>query len=272
MTGLLDSKFDSAIQIAGNLIPGAELKFSFGAVENATANKVLDLWWPAFDDVTHAAIPFPTTASKINLESNSAADSAAGIGARKVRVRGVDSSFNELSEIVDMDGINPVQTVKSYLRAKFDVFKVGEYESGIDKNGNKGVITATRDSDSILVGTIGLDSQGVPNTVDYNSLISVPRGKRASIVLLIPNVDSVKTIDFILNTRSADPAVVSASDKPVQDRPAKLKKISGLKELDFSSAPYAIPEMTDFWFTIETDAGGGDAEITVAYYLLDNEG
>lgn len=60
--------------------------------------------------------PFQTTATKLEILSASASDTAAGTGARTVTVQGLDGNFNQISETMTLNGVTPVQSVNSYLR------------------------------------------------------------------------------------------------------------------------------------------------------------
>ena len=67
---------------------------------------------------------YPSTAAALNVVSTNANDTAAGTGARTVRVTGLDANWNEISEIVTLNGLTPVQTVNSYLRADIKAKKI----------------------------------------------------------------------------------------------------------------------------------------------------
>jgi len=57
-----------------------------------------------------------STAAVLELVSSSAADAAAGTGARTVQVWGLDSLYNELIEVVTLTGTTPVLTSGLFLR------------------------------------------------------------------------------------------------------------------------------------------------------------
>lgn len=60
--------------------------------------------------------PFPTAATSFEVVSTQAADSAAGIGARTIRISGLDANYDEVSEIVTMNGTTPVAVVTQFFR------------------------------------------------------------------------------------------------------------------------------------------------------------
>lgn len=62
------------------------------------------------------AYPFPAAAAATTIVSGSASDTAAGTGARTVKVIGLDANFSEINEVVTLNGATPVNLVGVYLR------------------------------------------------------------------------------------------------------------------------------------------------------------
>jgi hypothetical protein len=62
------------------------------------------------------AYPFQSTATVLEILSASANDTAAGTGGRTFLLEGLDANFNPINETLTLNGVTPVQTVKSYLR------------------------------------------------------------------------------------------------------------------------------------------------------------
>lgn len=90
---------------------------------------------------TQALYDFPTQATTATIVSSSAADDLGSTGAQIVLIEGLDADYNEIWEVVNMDGTTPVVTTNSYYRINF--FRV--VLSGTGKT-NAGNITATVDS------------------------------------------------------------------------------------------------------------------------------
>lgn len=69
-------------------------------------------------DIVAVAIPFPdqTVGEQMTLVSDSANDTAAGSGARTVKIHYLDDSGNYLHEVVTMNGVTPVNTVATNIR------------------------------------------------------------------------------------------------------------------------------------------------------------
>lgn len=57
-----------------------------------------------------------TSPEVIQISSSSANDTAAGTGARTLRIEGLDGNYDLQSEIVVLNGVTPVNTVNTYLR------------------------------------------------------------------------------------------------------------------------------------------------------------
>ena len=83
----------------GNL-PGETWVHKFGGNPAASTN---------LEPLTVGAVyATPTTAQTLELLSDDTGDTSAGLGARKVVVEGLDSSFNIQSETVTMNGTTAV--------------------------------------------------------------------------------------------------------------------------------------------------------------------
>ena len=99
-----------------------------------------DLW-----DIGGLYTGFPPgtqTPEKFSIVSDSANDTAAGSGARTVRIFGLDSDWNELDETVTMNGTTPVLTTNTYRRfIRAQVISSGG--SVANTNFNAGNITGT---------------------------------------------------------------------------------------------------------------------------------
>jgi hypothetical protein len=60
-------------------------------------------------------LPLPAAALRMKVSSSSANDTAAGTGARTVFVAGLDANYNEISEIVTLNGQTAVLTTQFFL-------------------------------------------------------------------------------------------------------------------------------------------------------------
>lgn len=123
------------------------------------------------------AMTWPSSAAVATIVSTSANDAAAGTGARTVTVYGVDSSYDEISETVNMNGTSNVNTVNSYLHIdRLRVITVGS--GGV----NEGEITAT------IGGSVVCD-------------MPAGNGQSTTTHIIVPNSEVSGEVPFLVNCR-----------------------------------------------------------------------
>lgn len=144
------------LQVARGQIQGHKSVVVFGFNPDVDTSQVSV--WPL-----PSLITFPSNALQMTVSSSNANDTSAGTGARTIVVQGLDADYNEVSEIVTMNGQTPVTMIASLLRINYAyVLTAG---SG---NGAAG---------DIYIGT-GTVTAGVPATTydivkfDYNTTIT----------------------------------------------------------------------------------------------------
>lgn len=156
-----------ALQVSRGQIPGHRSVTVFGYNPDVDTSRVTV--WPYT-----GILPLPAAALQMKVSSSSANDTAAGTGARTVFVAGLDANYNEISEIVTLNGQTAVLTTQSFLH--INNAYVATAGSGLSAAGDiyfgEGTVTA-----------------GVPATVydlikfDYNQRITgsytVPAGYTA---------------------------------------------------------------------------------------------
>lgn len=115
-------------------------------------------------------------AAKVQISSSSAADTAAGTGARTVEIIGCNDSFNIISEVLALNGQTQVESVLLYRR----VFEVNVLTTGT------GIINAG-DIYVVKTGTGGTITAGVPGTLT-SGCVKIPVGyaKSTSGVFVVP--------------------------------------------------------------------------------------
>lgn len=91
-----------------------------------------------------------TTSAICTLSSSSASDTAAGIGARVIIIYGLDINYNEISEVVTLNGVVEVSTTLSYFR----VNSIKVVEAGTNQT-NVGNITMTHTGTIIQYINVG---------------------------------------------------------------------------------------------------------------------
>lgn len=103
---------DFALQVSRGQIPGHRAVTVFGFINDVDQTEVTV--WPYTGLMTH-----PATAIALKVSSSNAADTSAGTGARTVLIQGLDADYNEISEVVTLNGQTAVTTAKSYLRINY---------------------------------------------------------------------------------------------------------------------------------------------------------
>jgi len=106
---------------------------------------------------TGGAIWLPLSSpERMSIVSTDAGDTVLGVGARTLKVSGLDSDYEEIEELVDLDGLTPVLTTQSFLR--INDLLVLDWGSGVGKH-NLGQISATAE--------LSLTNQGIVDS-EYN--------------------------------------------------------------------------------------------------------
>ena len=128
-----------------------------------------DIWEGA------TAYPFLAAASKLEILSASANDTAAGTGARVMMIVGLDANYNVISENITMNGVTPVVTQNSYLRVN-------------------GLNIANAGSGFVNAGDITLRVQGAGAT---QAIARATFGYAKSCVYTVPNGSTLLVTDVL---------------------------------------------------------------------------
>lgn len=110
--------------------------------------------------------PYQTSAQTIEALSASADDAAAGTGAQKVKISGLDENWDVIHEEVTLDGVTPVTTTQTFLR----VYRAAVTDVG-SGNINAGDITIR-----VSPGGSTLASLPAGEGSTFLSLLPIPRG------------------------------------------------------------------------------------------------
>ena len=148
------------LQIARGQIAWHKPLFKFG--NNTTVGNSLETIW-----AEGGLYSYLTAATVLKVSSSSTDDTSAGTGARTVQLYGLDGDYNEINELVTLNGQTAVNTTQSFLRINRMVVR-----SAGSGGANAGVIYA---------GT-GTVTTGVPANV-YASINGVT-GSNQSLMAL----------------------------------------------------------------------------------------
>ena len=94
---------------SGNLSPSYKQIYKFGN-NPVVGNSVETIW------LEGGLYVYPPSATTMTVSSSDANDTSAGTGARTVQIFGLDGSYNEVSEIIIMNGQTAVTTSNTYSR------------------------------------------------------------------------------------------------------------------------------------------------------------
>lgn len=137
-----DSDFERLrVQISNN--QAAVVNIQGNAPDVDTIDPPMDLW--------PLKIPYPFPSSDVNLDvvSTSTNDTLLGTGARTIIVKGIDASFNDVTEVINLNGLTPVTSVNQFYRVNTAfIIAAGSLEV------NDGDICITNASDASTLGCI----------------------------------------------------------------------------------------------------------------------
>lgn len=97
------------LQVARGQISGHYGLFKFG--NNPSVGDTLETIW-----AEGGLYSYLTAATVLKVSSASTNDTSAGTGARTVELFGLDADYNEINELVTLNGQTPVNTTKLFLR------------------------------------------------------------------------------------------------------------------------------------------------------------
>lgn len=214
--------------------------------------------------VVNGVINFATAAESLEVLSDNAADAAAGVGARKLILCGLDGvTLAEKTEEITMDGVTPVAVPGTWFRIdRARVSESGTYTTtGLD-GGNIGTLTVRIAGAGAVKLTVG------PQTAkDQYGAFSVPAGKIMIVTFVQFTIDTGKSATF----RAYRRAIIDDAAAPgIQPRELvfDLVGIERAAQLRFGALE-AIDEKTDVWVTGQMGIGAGDGSVFFQYFLID---
>lgn len=219
------------------------------------------------DTSASTTLNFRTSATTVQLRSTSASDTAAGVGARSVRVIGLDTLFTPYSEVVTLAGTSVVTTIGNFIRVtSLELVTTGTYAGlpGVTPptGANVGVITANYTGTAAVIATMAIQAG-----IEYNSFFTVPAGMYAGLRLINTVVDAGKTCNLNIYARQGA-NVVTAPFGPTAITSTRAG-ITGASNIEYNPA-IILPEYTDIFYMASTSSGSGDVSLTLAGYFAPN--
>ena len=242
---------DFFLNISRGKIPGFSTEFKFG--RSIAVGAIESIIWDGGGNYT-----FLTVAEKMDIVSDDPLDTALGTGARTIVIYGLDANFEEILELVIMDGTNIKTTQQSFIRVFRSLVLTSGSNDPID-DANKGNITITGHDSSILQAKM-LDNNGQTLMTVY----TVPAGKTAFVTGASLSCGQGKQCLFKAKFRNG----------PTSEYAFSIKFSLDLYQSSYFgtfATPLRIPEKTDALWTAQTSSGTIEAAASYGMILVDNE-
>lgn len=198
---------------------------------------------------------FLQSAELITISSNDGADTLGGANAHSVEVIGLNSDWEEISEIVNLSGATEVNTTKEFIR----IYRMRVHEVGTYSVSNAGDIIGVA---SISGGTqIAIpDGEGQSKTSHY----TVPLGKKVIITRISATVNTGKDVDIKLKIRENADDIISpfSPTKTLRDVRGIAVPVSGEPKGNLM-----FDEKTDIW-AVGVTTSGTTSKIEINYDML----
>lgn len=239
---------DFLLEVSKGNIPGSSIVNVFG--HNANVGDPEESLWEE-----GGVYVFPSAASVMTVSSSSANDTEVGTGARTVLVVGLDSDYNEISEIVTLNGQSGVTTTKSYLRLRtLKIETVGASGS------NEGIIY-------IGTGTIAIGKPenvfcviGIGEGISHFGPFTVPAGKTAYAWSSAISVESGKFVELHGYIKEFNKPVIQATELSIFQATIT----------ETTNGAFKHPEKTDIDFRALVSVTTGDVKRRSTFILVDN--
>lgn len=219
--------------IAEGIIPGHLPIQKFGY--NGSVGTTEELIWPLSNGNTYLS-----AAETLQVSSDDADDTAAGTGARTVKIYGQTTGFVEITETVTMDGATPVETTSSFLR----VYRVEVITAGTSLT-NEGLISVKDNGNTNTLAT-AIAGRGQTQQAAW----TVPAGNTLFIRQIFAGESANKRVTVRLYTR--DNTVTGAAWQLKAELDVNLSDVTR----NFT-VPLKVTEKTDVELRGEAGVTGG---------------
>ena len=195
---------------------------------------------------------YPTTAVAVELVSDNAQDTnTTGTGAWTVSITGLDANWDQLTEIVEMNGLNPVTTQNTFIR----VYRMRVVSAG-SSGREAGLIDATQDSN--IVARIDPEFDGAT----LQCAATVPAGKTAYVVNMTLSAGKANKAGLARFMVRPYGGVFGVQDI--------IEFFQGSYIAQQPPIPFPIPEKSDFRIDARGEDGTTSCSATITYILIDN--
>jgi hypothetical protein len=171
VTNTSSSATDFFVSVSRGLVSGYSTAIIDGRIESLNTTDGIDVIWTGHGTEDWQG-PL-TSAETLDIVSSSANDDSAGTRARTLLIKGLDGNYDQISEVVNLDGTTTVTSTNSYVIVH-NLITLGTGGGG---QANEGNISVTATTDGRLMGY-------VPATEGWsrNGFFMVPNDKKAIVV------------------------------------------------------------------------------------------
>lgn len=247
---------DFLIEVQKGKVPGHTHIHEFGS--NPTiANGVWELV-----SLLSGAVTFLTAATTVRIKAGgNVNDTAAGTGARSVRVAGIDDSLADITEDLATAGASASSATSASFWRVHDIYlpddSMGAY--GASNAGNIILENSAGGTDLIEITT----GSGRSESAQY----TIPTGKTGYLFSAFITVDSTQSADFRMLSRA------KFNDTSVPVSPIIVELFWGGISQPFHfdpRAPLQFAALTDIWFEAEGAGGATAASVDFEILLVDD--
>jgi len=244
--------FNYFTEMALGRSPTRKIVHQFGA-NHLVSTSVVDIWIVSGIYVWLQAV--------VTLEaiSDSTNDTLAGTGARTIRLEGLDSNWDEISEEIEMNGTSATaSTTQTFIRINSAyVVTCGTYSDA-----NDGIITIRTAGAGATHLTIHVD-EGLGTGQSQAARFSVPRGKKALVhsIHLWTNNNKPVTVWMLMREGGN---IVTAPFSPRR----LIIEFSGMTapEDHDETTPIIVNEYSDIYF--QGIAGAGSTDVSIDFDIM----
>ncbi len=252
------------LDLARRQITGQRTFFFFGFNNDIDAGVWEDVWAPGGN------INWLTTATKVEILSTNAADTALGLGVRSVEIHGLSATGVDQDEVIPTNGLTPVQSTLDYIR----INKMHNEEVGTYGGSHQGDVICRATGAGVVLATMTGVEGVADSSVQYgsgeagNSFYTVPLGKVAYLTRgeVSINTTGVKTADIVLYEREG----ILTTSAPFLPRRMiwDTVEVQGEIPIRFSSF-IKIKALTDIWFRANASNANTKIAAQLEFFLLD---
>lgn len=254
--------FDTVLGVGLNEKVSGPGGFTAHGISTTTENFIT----PLRTNINLSNIYYPTSAQKLYLASTDAQDNASGTGASLVGIAGLDANYEEIFDVVQLNGQTGVESNLDFIRA--NAIYVLTFGSGsVLVNGERfpagNIYLAGTNNFTLGVPTnpmLGIDGTNadtfLQDLANREALYTVPANR----ILLIK--------DYTMNTELAKSARVSIHVRLFGEdffrmvSPQTLQE--GVNKLSFDTV-FAIPPRSDIQMRTKNNTGSSDAFVAVNF-------